>query len=236
MGIVGAGMMGASSQYTYVRAITLGGLGSVQEQPAQQTVTTAGPSTENLSDRLMRFIHPVREPFSPTQFVERTIGFLNSIGVVHIASFEADGTPVYTVRDGATTDLGLFGEKAKAYFDSHDASIHQMDMKLFGRSDYFFLDMVLTYRPVHSPHEPGLSLTFGATPMQLHAMETETLADYEVRMEKLRTDSAELEKLQKETGEKGKEFTSDLAHHISESFPGAHFKVFEMDESDERLG
>lgn len=224
-------------QYTYARAITLSGWSSVQGQPAQQVqaVTMAGPSTESLSDKLMRFIHPVYEPFSPGQFVEKTTDFLSSIGVVHIASFEADGTPVYTVRDGGTEDFALLREKANAYFDSHNLSIRQMDMKLFGRSDYFFLDMVLTYRPVHSPHEPGLSLTIGAKPVLLHAMEGETLTDFEARIEKLRTDSAELEKFQKETEERGREFTSDLSHHISESFPGAHFKVIEMDESDEAL-
>ncbi len=236
------GFLNAKSQTSpdpvYVRTITLRDWGQKQGQ-AVETMEPEQvehkPTPERLGDRLSRVIRPVHEPFDPRDFIQKAADFLTSIGVVHVASLEVDGAHVYVFKDGADSDLRSVVDNANSYFDSHKGSVRQIDLKVFGRSDYFFLEMVLTYRPLHSPHEAAFSVAIGARPVALHAMPSETFEQYADRTTKLRSDPAEVARFEKEVDEKGRELVSDLSYHISSAFPGARFTVIEQDESGDIL-
>jgi len=222
----------------YVRTIRLrdwGPKGGQEVETMEREQVENPQASESLADRLERALRPIREPFGPKTFVQNAAAFLGSIGVVHVASLEIDGTHVYALQDEAGADFSAVAEKANAYLDSHGGAVRQIDLKVFGRSDYFFLEMVLTYRPVHSPHEPALAVAVGARPVVLHAMENETPDQYARRMETLRDDQAEATRFEKEVDDKGKELVRDLSYHISSAFPGARFTVVEQDESRDVL-
>lgn len=218
---------------TFVQTITLKDWGAKPEQ-ALETMEPERvehtPASERLGDRLRRVTRPVHEPFDPKDFVQKAEDFLASIGLVHVASLEVDGTSVYAFQDETPSDSASVRARADAYFDSHKGPVQQIDLKVFGKSDYFFLEMILTYRPVHSPHEAALTVAIGARPVVLHAMKGETYEQYADRTENLRTDPVEVAKFEKEVDEKGKELVKDLSYHISTAFPGARFTVIEQNE------
>jgi hypothetical protein len=100
-----------------------------------------------------------------------------------------------------------------------------------GRSDYFFLDLSILFRPVHSPHEPGLQLALLARPVSPDRRKDESLADYQLRIERLSLASDQAERLRRESAEKGNELTRDLSYHLEESFPEIQFKLKGTDET-----
>lgn len=219
---------------TFVRTISLKDWGTKQNQ----AVETMEPEemehalqSERVGERLLRLTRPVHEPFDPEEFVRKAVDFLASIGSVHVASLEVDGTSVYVFQEDAGSDsASVAEEKAKGYFGSHKGPVQQIDLKVFGKSDHFFLEMVLTYRPVHSPHEAAFTLAIAARPVVLHAMKGETYEQYADRTEKLRTDPVEAANFEKEVDERGKELVRDLSYHISTAFPGARFTVIEQND------
>ena len=220
----------------YVRTITLRDWGPQRNRPVQSLEPEHVEQSlreETLGERLMRLVRPIHEPFKQRDFVQKAGEFLASIGVVHVASLEVDGNHVHVYQTESSADFRSVAAMADAYFDSHPSPARQIVLKLFGRNNYFFLEMILTYRPVHSPHEPALSVAIGATPVALHTQDGETLDEYSQRTEKLRTDPATREAFEKELEEKARDLVSDLSYHISSTFPGARFSVVEQDETAE---
>ncbi|MGA2663493.1 MAG: hypothetical protein ABSF83_00910 [Nitrososphaerales archaeon] len=225
-----------SPRPAYVRTITLRDWGPEKGRPIESVETERVgrvPAAEGLGERILRIVKPVREPLGPGDFIQRASEFLGSIGTVHVASLEVDGTPVFVLQDEGSGGFPAVVQKANEFLDSHPGSVRQMDLKVFGRSAFFFLEMVLTYRPVHSPHEPALSVTVGAKPVALHVVENETLQQYSDRLERLRSDPQARANIEKQVEEKGSELVGDLSYHIASAFPGARFSVIEQDESDE---
>ncbi len=194
------------------------------------------PGGESLDDKVLRFIHPIREPFTPSAFIEKAASFLKSIGVVHVVSVEIDGTPAYTLQGDNPDSIAQFEERSISFLQTQTSPVKFIELRVLGKSNDFFMDMSITYRPVHSAHEPGLSFAVEAKPAALDLQEGETMAEHELRLEKLALNSAEVEKLQEETQKKASSLTDDLSHHISEAFPGTKFNLSERDETRLALG
>ena len=238
-GEYGTGSGGApppSPRPVYVRTITLRDWGPEKGRPVESVEperVEREPAAEGLGERIMRIVKPVREPLGPGDFLQKAAEFLASIGTVHVASLEVDGTQVYVLQDEGSGGFPAVIQKANEFLSSHQGSVRQMDLKVFGRSNFFFLEMVLTYRPVHSPHEPALSVAVGAKPVVFHAMGNETLQQYSERLEGLRSDPQARAGFEKQVEEKGGELVGDLSYHIASAFPGARFSVIEQDESGE---
>jgi len=194
------------------------------------------PTKEGLNDKLLRFLHPVRSPYSPEEFVDKTENFLKSIGAVHVASVEVDGTSAYSLEGNNDQSLSEFGEQVKSYLAALNHPAKMIEIRVLGRSKDFFMDMSIVYRPVHSSHDPGLSFSVGARPVALDVQEGETAADHALRLDRLALDTAKVEQLQQESERNAKALTDDLSHHISEAFPGTKFVVGEHDETRLALG
>ena len=119
---------------------------------------------DDAGDRLMRLIHPVLEPLSPGEFVDRAADFFKSIGNVHVASAEVDGNAIYRYNTTNPVDFSAIRGKAEEYIRSRNEKVREVSLNGFGKNDFFFLEIALLYRPVHSPREPGLTLAIGMSP------------------------------------------------------------------------
>jgi len=194
------------------------------------------PGKESLDDKLLRFLHPVRSPYNPGEFIDRTESFLKSIGAVHVASVEVDGASAYSLEGNNAQSLSEFGQQVKSYLSALDQPAKMIEIRVLGRNKDFFVDMSIVYRPIHSTHDPGLSFSVGARPVILDVQDGETEADHALRLDRLALDSAKVEQLQQESEKNAKALTDDLSHHISEAFPGTRFVVGEHDETRLALG
>jgi len=186
---------------------------------------------DDTSDRLLRLIHPVLEPLSPGDFVERAVGFFKSIGNVHVASAEVDGKAIYKLDAANPVDFSAIREKAEEYIRSRNEKVREISLNVFGKNDFFFLDVALLYRPVHSQREPGLTLAIGMTPESLHARPGESFDEVSARSAELMTDGPERDQFLADCRTRSQDLISDLSHHISSAFPGTRLKVLTEDES-----
>ena len=194
------------------------------------------PGKQSLDDKLLRFLHPVRSPFSPEEFVDKTENFLKSIGPVHVASVEVDGAPAYSLEGNNVQSIAEFGQRVKSYLVGLNHPAKMIEIRVLGRNKDFFVDMSIVYRPIHSPHDPGLSLSVGARPVVLDVQDGETAAEHALRLDRLALDTAQVAQLQQESERNATALTDDLSHHISEAFPGTKFVVSEHDETRLALG
>jgi len=205
--------------------------GPEPSEAAQMLQPEPQPEKESASDMLMRLIHPVRESLSSNGFVEGAGDFFKSIGDVHVASVEVDGNAVYHFVAGNPADFTLIRQKVEDFIRSRNEKVREIRLNVFGKNDFFFLDIALLFRPVHSSHEPGLTLAIGMNPVSLHAREGESFEDVSSRNSKLMTEGPERTRFLDDCKAKSQDVVSDLSHHISMSFPGVKLKVLTEDES-----
>ena len=97
-----------------------------------------------------------------------------------------------TSSDAANpADFSAIREKAEEYIRSRNEKVREISLNVFGKNDFFFLDVALLYRPVHSQREPGLTLAIGMTPESLHARPGESFDEVSARNAELMTDGPE---------------------------------------------
>jgi len=195
----------------------------LQSQPQQ--------AQEGAGDRFMRLIHPVKEHLTPGEFMDRAADFFKSIGDVHVASVEIDGEVVHHLEAAHPADFSLIKQMAEGYIQSRNEKVREVRFNVFGKNDFFFLDLALLFRPVHSPHEPGLTLAIGMSPESLHAREGESFDEVSARNARLTVDGPERDQFLGDCRTKSQDLISDLSHHISSAFPGTKLKVLTEDES-----
>ena len=201
---------------------------ALEAEPLLQSQPRKG--RDDVSDRLMRLIHPVLEPLRPGDFVDKAADFFKSIGNVHVASAEVDGSAIYRLDAANPVDFAAIRGKAEGYIRPRNVKVREISLNVFGKND-FFLDIALLYRPVHSPREPGLALAIGMNPESLHAMASESFDEVRAKNAKLMTDDPERDRFLADCRTKSQDLISDLSHHIPSAFPGTKLKFLTEDES-----
>jgi hypothetical protein len=191
---------------------------------------------EGMGSRLSHFLRPIRESLSPSAFLDETVAFLRSIGVVHVVSLDVDGANVYTVQGSEANSVEEFEDAGKKYFESHPSPKGPVEVRVVGRNDHFLLDMSIQFRPVHSSHDDGLAISVQLRPVVLEPMEGESVAEHGARVDKLVLDSHAVERLKKEDAEQALALKADLEHHISESYPNLGWTLSEADETSQAAG
>jgi len=177
-----------------------------------------------VADRVLKTIEPVFEEITPAEFLRRCIDLLKSIGTVHLSRVESGGRGLYSMDLGPSKDLdGLRGEldeKLRAL--PKDPSL---EVSAVGKGDLFFVELLLTLKTVHSPAEAGLELSLVLRPTQFEPVPGEAADDFQLRMEKLVSDSDKFEMIQHGHLSAIESLKSDTAYHFALAFPGVELRA-----------